>query len=141
MPVRAIPKVSIARNGVGTLVVPCNKIQIQYCNWGGSSQGVRDLLTNGQLNNFASNNKNIFIEVIKKAGHPKATFHYSNKSKINEVDIKNLKFNEVLKKINEYSQRSGNELFKWNHKVLSINQSTRGIWSPLHEAKGDRYKI
>lgn len=142
MPVKAIPRVSLARNGVHSYLVPCNKITVQYCNWGGSSQGVRDILTNGKLNSFAKENASIFIEIVKKSGHPKLIFNYSNSQLgTNEVDVKNLKFPEVLKKLNEYSQRSGNELFKYNHKVMSNNESVRGIWSPLHEKKGFRHRI
>ena len=36
---------SIARNGVtDSFIFPCKKISIQYCNWGGSSQGTRNFL-------------------------------------------------------------------------------------------------
>ena len=57
------------------------------------------------------------------------------------MEIKNIKQNEIIKTLTEYSQRSGNELFKFNHKVKSINDSVRGIWSPLQVPKGYRHKI
>lgn len=141
MPVKAIPKVSIARNGLGTYVTPCFKITIQYCNWGGSSKNLRKILSNGKLNEFIKNDKNdIFFEIKKIRGHPKLIFNYNNG--INkEIEIKNLKEHEILNKINEFSSRSGNELFKFNHKVKSINDSVRGIWSPLHTPKDHRHKI
>lgn len=140
MPVRAIPKVSIARNGVGTYVQPCHKITIQYCNWGGSSRGVREVLANGTINSFALKNSNIAIEITKKSDHPNVKFNYNN-DKTTEVDVKNLDGKNVLSTLKEYSQRSGNDLFKYNHKVLSNNESVRGIWSPLHVHKQDRFKI
>ncbi|CAK9436917.1 mitochondrial 54S ribosomal protein mL43 [Lodderomyces beijingensis] len=142
MPVKAIPKVSIARNGVGAYVHPCNKLTLQYCNWGGSSTGLRRLLTSGRLNTLAASKPQTVFEILKRSGHPKLIFHYNNQDRtVTEVEIKNLKEHEILAKIDEYIQRTGNELFKCNHKVISQNDSVRGVWSPMHEPKGHRYSI
>ncbi|RCK63253.1 54S ribosomal protein L51, mitochondrial [Candida viswanathii] len=155
MPVKAIPKVSIARNGVGSFVPPCHRITIQYCNWGGSSTHLRKVLANGQMDKYINSKPHVFFEVVKARGHPKLTFRYVNKENgkasdllaqqvsyvTQEVDIKNLPELEIFKKLDEYYSRSGNELFKFNHKVKSINDSVRGIWSPLQTLKGYRHKI
>lgn len=140
MPVKAIPKVSTSRNGLGAFVRPCNRIQIQYCNWGGSSSGVRELLSSGKLNTLAGEKPDIFFEVVKKAGPPKITFHYAH-NKVREVEAKNMDVKLVTRAIDELSQASGNKLFKWNHKVISENESVRGIWSPLHLPKDNRHRI
>lgn len=139
MPVKPIIRPSILRNGLGTFVHPCHKVTIQFCNWGGSSKGTRDFITS-QLDNFAKSNKNIFVEIVKKSGHPQLIFNYA-KDKQEIVDARNKTGSEVLLLLKEYSQRSGNELFKYNHKVMSQNESVRGIWSPMHEHKNFRFKI
>lgn len=142
MPVKAIPKVSLARNGVSSFVKPCYKINIQFCNWGGSSQGVRDFLTQSKTNlsTFAQKNKDTMLEVTQKNGHPLLTFYYNNGVQ-STVDVRNLSASELSKKLIEHSQKSGNSPFKFNHKVMSNNESVRGIWSPLHVAKENRHKI
>ena len=140
MPVKAIAKTSIARNGVGAYITPCHKITVQYCNWGGSSTGMRQLLKSGQMNSVAANKKSVFFEIEKQSGHPTLKFHYNN-DVIKEVPVANLNAGEIVKKIQEYSQRSGAPLLKYNHKVLSINDSVRGVWSPLHTPKSHRHKI
>lgn len=140
MPVKAIPKVSISRNGIGAFVLPCHKVSVQYCNHGGSSSGIRELLASGSLNSVAKDKSKIFFDITKQKGHPKLVFHYNN-DQINQISIANLQPREILNKIDEFSQSSGNKLFKWNHKVLSINESVRGVWSPLHTAKENRHKI
>lgn len=146
MPVKAIPRVSIGRNGLGSFVPSCNKITIQYCNWGGSSSSLRKILNNGELNNYMKIKSNIFFEIKQNRGHPKLIFNYSgngidNGNKEEIIDIKNLKDVEIFKKLDEFSSRSGQDLFKFNHKVKSINDSVRGIWSPLHTPKDHRHKI
>ncbi|KAF5208742.1 putative 54S ribosomal protein [Clavispora lusitaniae] len=142
MPVKAIPKVSLARNGVASFVKPCYRISIQYCNWGGSSQGVRDFLTQSKhnLGTFAQKNKDTVLEIVQRNGHPQVTFHYNNGAK-NVVDVRNLSALDLAKKLVEHSQKSGNAPFKFNHKVMSSNESVRGIWSPLHAAKENRHRI
>lgn len=144
MPVKAISAVATVRNGVGAFTKPCIKVSLQYCNWGGSSQGVRDFLVaqsqRNSLRGLAAEHKETVFEICKRAGHPQFTFHYGNGQK-NTVDVRNLKRDEVLKKLTEYILRSGNPLFKYNHKVMSSNESVRGIWSPLHVHKNDRHRI
>lgn len=140
MPVKAISKVAVARNGVGAFVVPCHRITLQYCNWGGSSLGIRQLLRSGTLNEIASNKPGIYFEIIKRSGHPQLKFHYSNDA-AKEVDVRNLSESDVIKKLNEHAQNSGKAPFKWNHRVMSMNESVRGIWSPMHVAKENRHKI
>lgn len=142
MPVKAIPKLSIARNGVGSYVKPCYKVTLQYCNWGGSSQGVRDLLAHPKnlFQRFASDNKETLFEVVKKNGHPQFTFHYNNGVQL-AVDVRNLKIGEVASTLQEHIRRSGNTRFKFNHKVMSNNASVRGVWSPFHVDKDNRHRI
>lgn len=140
MPVKGIPKASISRNGLGAFVLPCHRVKIQYCNWGGSSTGVRHLLASGTLNKIATEKPGIFFEVVKKAGPPKLTFHYSP-DKTRDIDVRNMDLKLLIKTVNEYSQASGNPLFKWNHKVISDNESVRGVWSPLHLPKDARHRI
>ncbi|KAK6197576.1 uncharacterized protein RJT21DRAFT_123403 [Scheffersomyces amazonensis] len=140
MPVKAIARTSIARNGVGAFVPSCHRVSIQYCNWGGSSTGLRQALKTGKIDKFAGETQYIFYEVTKKPGHPILKFHYSNDT-VQEVSVANLKAEEILDKLDHYSQRSGNKLIKFNHKVMSVNDSVRGIWSPLHLPKTHRHKI
>ncbi|KAF3989567.1 hypothetical protein FT663_02877 [Candidozyma haemuli var. vulneris] len=142
MPVKAIPKVSLARNGIGAFVRPCYKVTLQYCNWGGSSQGMRDFLTQEKtsLAKFASEFKDVFFEIKQQNGHPQLLLHFNNGKK-QSVDVRNQSVSEISKKLWESVQQSGNDRFKFNQKVMSNNESVRGIWSPLHVAKENRHKI
>ncbi|CUM62577.1 uncharacterized protein PRCAT00000129001 [Priceomyces carsonii] len=140
MPVKAIQKLSVGRNGVGAYVVPCHKIALQYCNWGGSSSGARDFLSSGALNELALKKRNIVFEIKKVLGHPKLKFYYANKN-FKEIEVKNFNSKEIKEKLEELSQSSGNKLSKFNQRVLSINESVRGVWSPLHVPKDHRHRI
>lgn len=142
MPVKAIQKLSVARNGIGAFVRPCHKVTVNFCNWGGSSQGVRDLLSHPKqiFQTFAAGNKETVFELVKRNGHPSVTFHYSTGLE-QAVDVRNLSAREVVLKLLEHIKRGGNAPFKFNHKVKSINESIRGVWSPFHEAKSNRHRV
>ena len=140
MPVRAIPKVSTARNGLGAFVTPCHRIRVQYCNWGGSSKGVRAVLAGEGIKKFAASKPSIVVELIKRSGHPTLSFEYNNEQ-TRTVDIANADETTVLQKLAEFSQYSGQKLYKFNHRVKSENESVRGVWSPLHVHKDVRHKI
>lgn len=140
MPVKGIAKTALARNGVGSYVLPCHRVVLQYCNWGGSSQGIRDLLKSGQLDKIARQRESVVFEIVRKSGHPKLQFKFAH-DKSKEVEVANLDKSEIVRKLQDNIQSSGLELFKWNHKVMSSNQSVRGIWSPLHVSKENRFKI
>lgn len=133
MVVKALPQLSIARNGVGAYIFPCKKITLQYCNSGGSSQGLRNLLNSKRLDIFAEKNPHIQFDVIKKAGHPILRAEYTNgREKV--ICVKNLNIDIVENKMKLLKDSSGDILKKLtkNDNVQSLNTSVRGIWSPLH---------
>lgn len=92
------------------------------------------------MDKIALKNSDVMFEIVSKKGHPTFTFHYNNGSQ-EIVDVRNKSVHEVLTKIEEYIRRSGNQPFKFNQKVLSTNESIRGIWSPFHETKENRHRI
>ncbi|ODV95308.1 hypothetical protein PACTADRAFT_80723 [Pachysolen tannophilus NRRL Y-2460] len=139
MPVKALSKVSIARNGIGAFVLPCRRITLQYCNWGGSSQGMRDFLTQ-RLSKIAQQYPEIEFKVVRKSGHPILRGDYSNdKDKV--VCVRNFNIDVVENKLKLLVNSTGSQLKKHKQNVESLNESVRGIWSPLHAHAESRYKI
>ncbi|KAH3902919.1 probable 54S ribosomal protein L51, mitochondrial [Saccharomycodes ludwigii] len=125
---------SIARNGYRSFVPHIKKITIQYCNWGGSSKGIRDFLSSKRLDNLIENNKHIEFEIVKKSGHPILRGEYANgREKV--ICVRNLNIDLVENKFAILRNSTGEQLHSRtkNDNVESLNKSVRGIWSPLHE--------
>lgn len=140
MVVRAIKQVSIARNGVDSFVHPCKKITLQYCNWGGSSDGMRKFLTSKRLDNVAMANPYIQFDVFRKPGHPILRAEYTNgREKV--ICVRNMNIDVIENKMKLLRDSSGDQLRRWtkNDNVRTLNSSVRGVWSPLHAAK--MYKV
>ncbi|CAB4252071.1 similar to Saccharomyces cerevisiae YPR100W MRPL51 Mitochondrial ribosomal protein of the large subunit [Maudiozyma barnettii] len=136
MVVKVIQRVSIARNGVGAFVFPCKKVTLQYCNWGGSSDGMRRFLTSERLDKFAIGNPYMQFDVLRKPGHPILRAEYTNgREKV--ICVRNLSSEGIEAKLKLLRDSSGDQLRRWtkNDNVRTLNSSVRGIWSPIHAAK------
>ncbi|SCV04440.1 LANO_0G10220g1_1 [Lachancea nothofagi CBS 11611] len=142
MVVKALKQSSIARNGVGAYIFPCKKIVLQYCNWGGSSQGMRDFLSSKRLDLLASKHPDIEFNVLKKSGHPMVRAHYTNgREKV--ICVRSLNVDNVENKLKLLRDSSGEVL---HHRVAkdyveSLNSSVRGVWSPLHVDPSGRHRL
>ncbi|CAR24237.1 54S ribosomal protein L51 [Lachancea thermotolerans] len=143
MVVRALKQTSIARNGLGAnYILPCKKVILQYCNWGGSSQGMRDFLTSKRLDILAKKYPQIEFNVLRKSGHPLVRAQYTNgREKV--VCVRNLNIDNVENKLKLLKDSSG-EILRHrvsNDYVDSLNTSVRGVWSPMHVDPSQRHKV
>jgi len=140
MPVRPVKHIaSFLENGVGSFVQPCKRITLRYCNWGGSSKGMRDLLRN-DLKKIAEANPKVEFVVKKEAGHPIVQGEYAS-GNLKTVCVRNFDAKKILQKIELVRNSSGNKLVKYQRAVESHNPSVRGIWSPFHVEKEFRYRV
>ncbi|CAG98167.1 Mrpl51 [Kluyveromyces lactis] len=142
MVVKVLRQTSIARNGVGAFVLPCKKITLQYCNWGGSSQGLRDFLTSNRMIQWAEKYPTIQFEIVRKSGHPVIKGDYVN-GRNKAICVKNLNIDNVENKLKLIRDASGEQLRHRtkNDNVDTLNDSVRGIWSPLHLSPAIRHKV
>ncbi|KAI1164255.1 thioredoxin-like protein [Nemania serpens] len=131
MTIRAIEKISVGQNGVGAFILQCTKMDVHYCNQGGSSRGMNAFIKS-QLARFASLNPQIeFVVSPRPRKHPVLIGHYIN-GKEKSICVKNLDSLQILKKAALLRDASGEKVTKVNKPITSINESVRGIWSPYH---------
>ncbi|GME99974.1 unnamed protein product [Ambrosiozyma monospora] len=138
-----IQQVSKARNGVGAFIRPCKKVTLTYCNFGGSSKGIRDFLRL-RLANFTKQYPEIQFQVLQKPGfHPviKGEYIGSDANVGKQICVKNWNIDVVENKLKLLVNSSGKQLKKPKQNVKSLNESVRGIWSPFHVDPAHRYKI
>ncbi|KAJ5246675.1 54S ribosomal protein L51 [Penicillium chermesinum] len=131
MPVKGIRTVTAARNGVGAFILQCKRLDFHYCNYGGSSRGMLQFLTQ-TLPNFAAENPQIEVRVAPRPGkHPVIKGYYIN-GREKAICTRNLEPSEILKKAMILKDASGEKLKRTKKPVTSMNESVRGIWSPYH---------
>lgn len=152
-----LQQVSRARNGVGAFVLPCKRITITYCNFGGSSAGMREFLRL-RLSNFAKSYPEVEFRVLEKPGkHPvlkgeyatpntqtnqiSASSSVSESNSFKQICVRKWNIDVIENKLKLLINSSGKKLSKPKHTVVSTNASVRGIWSPFYVDPKHRFKI
>ncbi|KAF0699016.1 Aste57867_10399 [Aphanomyces stellatus] len=118
--------VTMATRGVWQL----QKLTIRYCQHGGSSKNVRELLKDSRFLAFVSENPQVeFSTEIKGSKHPVLIGEYiTNEKKV--CDVKNQDIPFVLKQIQRMRDTSGRKMTKVNAPVISKRPTIQGIWQP-----------
>lgn len=143
------------QNGAGAFILQCKRIELTYCDRWGSSRGMkwaplpldlkrteiaifRAFLTSPFFAHFAKAHPQILIDVSRHGNsHPSIRAEYIN-GRSSDVCVRNLKKEQILKKVEQVSRCSGQKEKKitGGRMVESLNESTRGIWDELHQATG-----
>lgn len=140
MPVNPVKHIgTFLNNGVGSFVQPCTRVTLRYCNWGGSSRGMRELLKT-QLRDVAAASPKVEFVAMRSTGHPIVMGEYAN-GLTKTVCVRNYNPQKILQKIQLVQNASGAKLQKYQRAVESRNPSVRGIWSPFHTDKEFRYRV
>jgi hypothetical protein len=108
-------------------VYQLRNVKLQFCDWGGSSKGVRDLLATQDLDNFLELNQSIkFAAYIRTGCHPCLFTEYISGWECS-IPLRNLAPEEILDKLvkarNQFGQRA---IPHSGHKVISVNPSIQG---------------
>ncbi|PWW78385.1 hypothetical protein C7212DRAFT_315624 [Tuber magnatum] len=134
MPISALQAVSKAQNGVGAFILQCKRMEFNFCDWAGSSKGMRSFLKHS-LSQFAKENPQIEIIVAPRPNQtPIIRGTYINgREKVIPVD--GLEIQQILQKAQLLRNSSGAKLKRITRPVISLNESVRGIFSPFHGKK------
>ncbi|KAF2453630.1 thioredoxin-like protein [Lineolata rhizophorae] len=137
MPVSAIRTITKNQNGVGAFILQCKRIDFHYCDWEGSSKGMRSFLRS-RLADFARANPAIEINVSPRPRkQPILRGVYVN-GRDKQICVRNMEPTQIIKKCELLRDASGEPLRRDTKPVKSINESVRGVWSPYH---GAQFKI
>ncbi|EPE10347.1 mitochondrial 54s ribosomal protein l51 [Ophiostoma piceae UAMH 11346] len=131
MTIKALPKVSVGRNGLGAFILQCRKLDFHYCDWAGSSKGMNAFIKH-RLKKFAAENPEIEFTVSPRpTRHPLIVGHFIN-GEVRMSNVRNLDPNQVQKEAEALRNATGEKDRKYTKAVSSINASVRGVWSPYH---------
>mmetsp|Transcript_19596 Transcript_19596/g.36006 ORF Transcript_19596/g.36006 Transcript_19596/m.36006 type:complete len:167 (-) Transcript_19596:523-1023(-) len=112
-------------------VFQLKNLKLLFCDFGGRSQGIRNLLQTEKLDEFVTQNPQIKFEAIVKTGFsPYIKTEYVN-GWTRTVDLSNASAEEVLEAIQSARDQLGRRALKHSgNKVVSTNPSIQGKWRP-----------
>ena len=121
-------------------------IRLYFCDFGGSSSGVREFLKSEQLAQFVSANEHLNLEVYLRRGqHPYMSSTYVN-GYVKDQPLRNLHEEDVKDQFVKFNSALGRMALKHNSvKVMSSKKSIQGEWTdnlwkqyPKHELEMQR---
>ncbi|CAD0090373.1 unnamed protein product, partial [Aureobasidium vineae] len=121
----ALRTVSKAQNGVGAFILQCKRLDFHYCDWAGSSKGMKYALLRSPLEITVS---------PRPRKHPVIKGTYIN-GREKAICVRSLEKEQIMKKAELLRDASGDKLRKVTKPVRSMNESVRGIWDPFHGSK------
>ena len=126
---------------MGAFVLQCKRLDFHYCDWAGSSNGMK-LFIKDVLPGFARANPQVEIHVSPRPNRPPVVRgHYIN-GREKAVCVRKMEKQQILGKAELLRDASGEKLKKVNKPVKSFNESVRGIWSPFHvQGQQHQWKI
>lgn len=105
-------------------------LKLQYCDWGGSSKGVRELLDGDLIDQFLAQNEHLkFIAYMRRGAHPYIRSEYIN-AWTKTVSLRNLSPSEIMDAFERERSQCGRRAWKFSgNKVISTNKSVQGKWT------------
>ncbi|EEB06260.2 ribosomal protein subunit L51 [Schizosaccharomyces japonicus yFS275] len=130
--IKTVRKISKPLNGLGAFLRPCKRIDFYYCNWGGSSEGMKEFLSR-KLEVFAKENGDIEFHVIHRPNqHPSIKSYYVN-GRNEEFITRKFSASDILEQALQCSESDGLKPRFVKQPVESLNPSVRGVWNPFSE--------
>ena len=121
-------------------ILPLQKVTLQYCDIGGSSQAQREFITGGLLKQFAAQNPGVEVLVQPRPfRHPLIRAEYWN-AHSRSLCVRHLKSGKQVMQMMQEQVRDGSSglsPLRPKSPVMSeaVTESVRGIWTPFRDPK------
>lgn len=118
------------------------KLQIFFCEHGGSSNAIREYIKSGRIVTFASENPTVEVAArLRNGKHPYVKAEYlTGFSK--QVCVKNEPIERIEKVVTMLNNSSGRKLTKIGSPIKTDTPSVQGVWTPMLEiAQRESFKI
>lgn len=116
-------------------VVQLSKLQLLYCEHGGSSRAMREFISNGRLVDWAARHPETKIQVsVRNGHHPYIAGEYltSPAAVQHQISVKNFEsWHDVQQVCQTLANRSGRKITKITRPVLTGTPSCQGVWTPF----------
>jgi large subunit ribosomal protein L43 len=118
------------------------KLNIFFCDYGGSSTAIREYIKSGEIVKFATENPTVEVAArLRNGNHPYVKAEYlTGFSK--QVCVKNEPVERIEKVVTMLNNSSGRKITKIGSPIKTDTPSVQGVWTPMLEiAQRETFKI
>ena len=121
------------QNGAAAYVPPTTSLSLHYCDWAGSSRGMTAFLRSPLLTRLTASHPHVEFKISPRPGrHPVLKAYYVT-GREKAVCVRNMRIEEIESKVKALLGNDGTKNKRLGaRKVLAVNESVRGVWSPMH---------
>ena len=129
---------NMATRGVKQLA----RLQVFYCEHGGSSSGIREYISSKRIIDFAASNPKINIEVkVRNGKHPFIKGGYITGFD-KQICVKNLDIPSIQKFVYMLKNSSGRKIKNLSNKpVKTDTPSVQGVWTPALDIVNKHFDV
>lgn len=125
-------------------VFQLKRLNLFYCEHGGSSGALRDFISNGRLVQWATEHPQVQVAVqVRNGKHPYIQAEYLTQTvQEHQVSVKNYdSWRKVQEVCNMLKNRSGRKIKKITTPVLTDSPSIQGTWTPFLNLSSNEKKF
>ena len=112
-------------------VLQLKKLNIVYCEHGGSSRAVREFVSSGRIIDWATQHPHVEVELkLRNGKHPYIQGEYLS-GHPKQIGVKNQEIKQIYKVMDMLKNSSGRKITRLNRPVVTQTPSIQGIWTPM----------
>jgi len=116
-------------------------LRIAYCNYGGSSESVREFISSGKIVEFARQNSSVHVVgELRNGKHPYIKAEYLTGFD-KQVCVKNVSLKRILEVIHMLNNSSGRKIKRIEESTQTDKPSIQGVWTPMLDIAQKEFKI
>mmetsp|Transcript_24682 Transcript_24682/g.36241 ORF Transcript_24682/g.36241 Transcript_24682/m.36241 type:complete len:134 (-) Transcript_24682:35-436(-) len=117
------------------------KLRFVYCEYGKSSECVREYIASGRIVEWARDHPHVEVEVkVRGFAHPYLEGTYlTGDPKV--ISVRNESPDHVQKVVWQLHNQSGRKVKRLNRPVITDTPSIQGIWTPMLDLQQTQFKV
>lgn len=122
-------------------VMQLTKLQLVYCEYGGSSAAMRDYISSGKIIEWARNHSHVHVSVnVQNGKHPLVRGEYRTGFP-KQISVKNESTHRIETAMDMLHNSSGRKMTSLKKPVITATPSVQGVWTPMLNLQDKQFNI
>eukprot|EP00544_Gedaniella_sp_CCMP2646_P002883 CAMPEP_0202508260 /NCGR_PEP_ID=MMETSP1361-20130828/52155_1 /ASSEMBLY_ACC=CAM_ASM_000849 /TAXON_ID=210615 /ORGANISM="Staurosira complex sp., Strain CCMP2646" /LENGTH=132 /DNA_ID=CAMNT_0049142429 /DNA_START=62 /DNA_END=460 /DNA_ORIENTATION=- len=122
-------------------VMQLTKLQLVYCEYGGSSAAMRDYIASGKIIDWARQHESVDVVVqVQNGKHPLIRGEYKTGFP-KQVSVRNESIHRIETVMDMLHNSSGRKMTQLKKPVITATPSIQGVWTPMLNLQDKQFQV